>query len=47
MNFDKIVNPETGRKVNTKGKIGQKIIRNYIKHFQKKYKESKNKKQTR
>ena len=28
--FNKIVNPETGRKVNTKGRIGKKIIKNYL-----------------
>jgi len=28
--YSKIVNPETGRKVSTKGKLGQSILRNYI-----------------
>tara|TARA_B110000977_G_scaffold192590_1_gene266318 strand:+ start:483 stop:902 length:420 start_codon:yes stop_codon:yes gene_type:complete len=28
--YSKIVNPKTGRKVSTKGKLGQSILRNYI-----------------
>ena len=28
--WNKIVNPKTGRKVNINGKIGKKVIKNYI-----------------
>lgn len=28
--FDKIVNPETGRKVSIYGKIGKKVLKNYL-----------------
>ena len=28
--YSKIVNPKTGRKVSTKGKLGQSILRNYV-----------------
>ena len=31
--YDKIVNPETGRKVNINGKIGKKIINNYLTNY--------------
>ena len=35
MNFEKIVNPETNRKVKTKGKTGKQIIKNYIEYYKK------------
>ena len=31
--YHKILNPESGRKVSIYGKIGQKILRNYINHL--------------
>ena len=31
--FNRIVNPETGRKVSIYGKIGKKVIKNYIKYL--------------
>ena len=31
--YDKIVNPETGRKVNINGKLGKKIMANYLKTY--------------
>jgi hypothetical protein len=30
MQYNQIVNPETGRRVNINGKIGQKVLKNYI-----------------
>ena len=30
MEFNYIVNPETGRKVSIHGKTGQKVLRNYL-----------------
>lgn len=32
--YSQIVNPETGRRVNVSGKIGQKVIRNYLNQYQ-------------
>ena len=32
--YDKIVNPETGRKVNINSKLGQQILRNYTQQQQ-------------
>ena len=29
-NYNKIVNPETGRKVKVSSKIGQRVIKNYL-----------------
>ena len=32
-NFNIIVNPESGRKVDINGKIGKRVLKNYVKHF--------------
>ena len=36
MNFNFIINPETGRKVKLTGNIGKMVIKNYIKEYNRK-----------
>jgi len=35
--YSKIINPETGRKVSVKGRLGQIILRNYMKELSGKF----------